>query len=80
MPLNAQMLELQDRLFDLILDKIEEVRYPSKEHMDRAEEMILDQRELANYVHVLLDKIERDRFPSLQMLDRVGALVRWGLA
>lgn len=63
--------EIQERYFDLLLGKVEELKYPSKEHMDRVEALLADREQIEDYAHALLDKIQCDRFPSVWMLDRV---------
>jgi|SoiMethySBSTD1v2_1073268.scaffolds.fasta_scaffold1250879_2 hypothetical protein len=68
---------LQSRYFDLLLEKVEEVHYPSHEIMNRVEQTLSDREQIANYVSVLLDKVEETSYPSLQMLDRIENLVRY---
>jgi hypothetical protein len=65
------MANAQDRYFDLILEKIEDDRYPSGELMDRLEAAFTTREQVENYLDVLLEKIEDDHYPSKQMLDRV---------
>jgi hypothetical protein len=68
------MAEAQDRYFDLILEKVEEDRYPSGELMDRLEAAFTSREQVEGYLDVLLEKIEPDHYPSKQMLDRVHRL------
>jgi hypothetical protein len=68
------MANAQDRYFDLVLEKIEDDRYPSGELMDRLEAAFTTRDQVESYLDVLLDKIERDHYPSKQMLDRVHRL------
>jgi len=68
------MANAQDRYFDLVLEKIEDDRYPSGELMDRLEAAFTTRRQVEDYLEVLLDKIEVDHYPSKQMLDRVHRL------
>jgi hypothetical protein len=68
------MAEAQDRYFDLILEKVEEDRYPSGELMDRLEAAFTSREQVEGYLGVLLEKIEPDHYPSKQMLDRVHRL------
>jgi hypothetical protein len=68
------MAEAQDRYFDLILEKVEEDRYPSGELMDRLEAAFTSRDQVEGYLDVLLEKIEPDHYPSKQMLDRVHRL------
>ena len=68
---------LQSRYFDLLLEKVEQDRYPSHEMMNRVERTLSDREQIANYLEVLLDKVEETRYPSLQILDRIDNLVRY---
>lgn len=68
------MANAQDRYFELVLEKIEDDRYPSGELMDRLEAAFVTREQVETYLDVLLDKIERDHYPSKQMLDRVHRL------
>ena len=63
-----------DRYYELILEKIEQDKYPSGELMDRLEAGITSREQLSAYLEVLLDKVEQDHYPSKQMLDRIRGL------
>jgi hypothetical protein len=65
-----------DRYMRVLLDRIEEARYPSGELMDRVE-ILLDQDHVDEYVEILFEKVESDQYPSKQLLDRIA---RWTLA
>ena len=65
-----------DRYMRVLLDRIEESRFPSGELMDRVE-ILLDAEHVDEYVEILFEKVEGDRYPSLQLLDRIA---RWTLA
>jgi hypothetical protein len=65
-----------DRYMRVLLERIEESRYPSGELMDRVE-ILLDADHIDQYVDLLFEKVEGDRYPSKQLLDRIA---RWTLA
>jgi hypothetical protein len=65
-----------DRYMRILLERIEESRYPSGELMDRVE-ILLDRDHVDDYVELLFQKVEGDRYPSKQLLDRIA---RWTLA
>jgi len=65
-----------DRYMRVLLERIEESRYPSGDLMDRVE-ILLDRDHVDEYVNILFEKIEGDRYPSKQLLDRVA---RWTLS
>ena len=65
-----------DRYMRVLLERIEESRYPSGELMDRVE-ILLDRDHVDDYLEVLFQKVEADRYPSKQLLDRIA---RWTLS
>lgn len=73
------MGQANDRLYDVILEKIEQDQYPSGELMDRLEASIESRDQLAHYLDVLMDKVEENRYPSKQMLDRIRRLTATGV-
>jgi hypothetical protein len=68
--------EAHDRYMRILLEHIEESRYPSGELMDRVE-ILLDRDHVDQYLEVLFQKVEADRYPSKHLLDRIA---RWTLA
>ena len=68
--------QAHDRYMRILLEHIEETRYPSGELMDRVE-ILLDRDHVDDYLDILFRKIEADRYPSKQLLDRVA---RWTLS
>jgi hypothetical protein len=73
------MGQANDRLYDLILEKIEQDEYPSGELMNRLEESIESREQLAHYLDVLMDKVADNQYPSKQMLDRILRLAKSGV-
>jgi hypothetical protein len=65
-----------DRYMRVLLDRIEEDRYPSGELMDRVE-ILLDREHIDEYIDILFSKVEDCHYPSKQLLDRIA---RWTLA
>lgn len=70
------LTKAHDRYMRVLLERIEESRYPSGELMDRVE-ILLDRDHVDDYLEVLFEKVESDRYPSKQLLDRIA---RWTLA
>ena len=68
--------QAHDRYMRILLDRIQESRYPSGELMDRVE-ILLDREHVDDYLEILFEKVEADRYPSKQLLDRIA---RWTLA
>jgi hypothetical protein len=65
-----------DRYMRILLEHIQESRYPSGELMDRIE-IMLDRDHVDQYLDILFEKVEADRYPSKQLLDRIA---RWTLS
>lgn len=65
-----------DRYMRVLLDRIQEDRYPSGELMDRVE-ILLDAEHIDEYMEILFSKVEDCHYPSKQLLDRIA---RWTLA
>ena len=65
-----------DRYMRVLLERIEESKYPSGELMDRVE-ILLDRDHVDEYLEILFSKVENDRYPSKQLLDRIA---RWTLS
>lgn len=68
--------EAHDRYMRILLERIQEARYPSGELMDRVE-ILLDREHIDQYLEILFEKVEGDRYPSKQLLDRIA---RWTLS
>ena len=70
------LTQAHDRYMQVLLERIQESRYPSGELMDRVE-ILLDREHVDDYLEILFEKVEADRYPSKQLLDRIA---RWTLA
>ncbi len=67
--------QLRDRYVGLLIDRVEETRYPSSPMLDRAERALRTRDEAESYIGALLDIVEQDRYPSPSMLDRISRLL-----
>ena len=65
-----------DRYMRVLLDRIQEDKYPSGELMDRVE-ILLDREHIDEYMDILFQKVEDCHYPSKQLLDRIA---RWTLS
>lgn len=65
-------VDVRREVLQMLLEKIEEDRFPSSTMMDMAEKL-LGPDELSVYTAILLDKVRETRFPSMDMLRRVSA-------
>lgn len=67
-------MQLQQRFFEVLLDKTVREDYPSALMLDILEERMSPQMRAA-YVSSLIDRIEKDEFPSPSMIKRVSLLL-----
>jgi len=67
--------KLQDAYMEALLDRITSVRYPSKELMDRAENLAHKREYAEMFVSYLIDSVEKSRYPSHQMMDRIERIL-----
>jgi hypothetical protein len=67
-------VQLQQRFFEVLLDKTVQDDYPSTLMLDIIEERMSPQMRAA-YISSLLDRIEKDEFPSPSMIKRVSLLL-----
>jgi hypothetical protein len=65
------MPSLQQRYFDLLIERVSTDRYPSHQMLDRIESSFWTPEQIAEYVEVLLEKVDESWYPSHQMLDRI---------
>ena len=70
--------ELRERYLDVLLDRITEVRYPSKELLDRAENLAYTQEHAERLVRYLIAAVQGVRYPSHELMDRVERIL-WGM-
>jgi len=66
---------LRDAYVDSLLDRITEVRYPSLELVDRAENIVYKREQAERLVVYLISLIDNVRYPSHQIMDRVERIL-----
>ena len=67
-------VQLQQRFFEVLLEKTVQDDYPSTLMLDVIEECLSAPMRAA-YINSLLDRIQRDPFPSPSMIKRVSLLL-----
>ena len=72
------MPPLQQRYYDLLVDRVREDRYPSHQLLNRIEAVIWNSEQMTEYVDLLLEKIDDCHYPSHQLLDRIERMMRLG--
>jgi hypothetical protein len=67
--------ELRNDYMDALLDRITDVRYPSKELLDRAENLAYTPEQAERLVRYLIATVESARYPSHQLMDRAERII-----
>jgi hypothetical protein len=65
----------QERLFEMLMERVSSDRYPSHQLLNRIEESLWTSEQIVVYVEMLLDKIDEAWYPSQQLLDRVQRMM-----
>jgi hypothetical protein len=69
------MPPLQQRYFDILIERVRNDRYPSHGLLDRLEEILFTPEQYAEYVEVLITKVDEAWYPSGQLMDRVARMM-----
>jgi len=65
----------QQRLFDMLMERVESDRYPSIQLLDRIEQVMYTAEQYVAYIDMLIDKIDEAWYPSGQLLNRVQRMM-----
>jgi hypothetical protein len=65
--------DVREMLLDVLLQKVQEDRYPSVTMLNMAE-ALLRPEEVPLYVGLLLERVREETYPSIPMLKRIAAL------
>ena len=63
--------DVRRRYTELLLERIDETRFPSGDLMNRVESVLASPEHAERYVQILIDRVEQTRYPSGQLLDRL---------
>jgi hypothetical protein len=67
--------ELRDAYIDSLLDRITQVRYPSHELLQRAENIVYKKAQAERLVRYLIATVDGVQYPSHQLMDRVERIL-----
>ncbi len=70
------MPPLQQRYYDILMERCRNDRYPSHQLMNRLEAAIYTPQQLIEYVDMLLEKTDESWYPSGQLLDRIDRMLQ----
>jgi len=69
------MATIQDRYFNVLMERVRTEKYPSHQMLDWIEISIATSEQLVAYVEMLMQNVSECRYPSYQMLDRIRRLM-----
>ncbi len=69
------MATSQERLYEMLMERVRDDRYPSHQLLDRIEASLWNTEQVVEYVDMLLEKIDASWYPSGQLLDRVQRMM-----
>ena len=69
------MPPLQQRFYDILIERVRNDRYPSGQLLDRIEAILYTPEQYAEYVDVLITKADESWYPSGNILDRVHRMM-----
>ena len=70
------MPPLQQRYYDILMERCRNDRYPSHQLLNRLEAAIFTPEQLIEYVDLLIEKNDESWYPSGQMLDRLDRMLQ----
>ena len=74
------MPPLQQRYYDLLMERVRDDRYPSHQLLDRLEVTLSTPEQVVEYVDMLLGKVDESWYPSHQLLARVERILSIAVA
>lgn len=69
------MPPLQQRYYDVLMERVRNDRYPSHQLLDRLEAIIFTPEQVTEYVDMLVEKVDESWYPSGQIMDRVQRML-----
>ena len=69
------MPPLQQRYYDVLMERVRADQYPSHQLLDRLEAALSTPDQVSEYFDVLIDKVEESWYPSGQIMDRIERIL-----
>jgi hypothetical protein len=70
------MAPLQQRYYDILMERCRNDRYPSHQLLNRLEAAIFTPDQMIEYVDMLIAKTDESWYPSGQLLDRIDRMLQ----
>jgi hypothetical protein len=74
------MPPLQQRYYDVLMERVSTDRYPSGQLLDRLEACLYTPEQVVRYVDMLIQKVDESWYPSGQLLDRLQRMLQLAAA
>ncbi len=65
----------QERLFEVLMERVRTDRYPSHQLLNRIEATMWTSEQVVAYVDMLVEKIDESWYPSHQLIDRAQRML-----
>jgi len=69
------MPPLQERYFEILMERVRNDQFPSHQLLDRIEASLSTSEQVSEYVDMLIAKADESWYPSHQILDRVERMM-----
>ncbi len=70
------MPSMQQRYYDILMERVRSDRYPSGQLLNRLEATIFSGEQMIEYMDMLLEKVDQSWYPSGELLDRIDRMLR----
>jgi hypothetical protein len=71
---------MQQRYYDILMERVRNDRYPSGQLMNRLEATIFSPEQLVEYVDLLLEKVDESWYPSGELMNRIERMLQLAAA
>jgi hypothetical protein len=69
------MATTQERLYDVLMERVRQDRYPSHQLLDRIESLLYTPEQIVTYAEILTDKVDESWYPSHQLIARAQRIL-----
>jgi hypothetical protein len=72
------MPPLQERYFEILMDRVRYDKFPSHQLLDKLETAIATPEQFVRYTEMLIENVQTTRYPSHQLLERIQRMMLVG--
>jgi hypothetical protein len=70
------MPPMQQRYYDILMERVRNDRYPSGQLLNRLEATMFSSEQMVEYVDMLLEKVDESWYPSGELMNRIERMLR----